>query len=137
MAREEVSGVGKGAKRTDLGNVAKIQRSAKVQNATGGAYGERAELRSLASQQSTGVTGSAVSANPMPQIKVQDVFTPRVGGRITDGAAMNTAGLPPSETTDGLTSPDAGHALAAAMFTMYPNPYTKMLLESYSDEVQY
>ena len=139
MAREEVSGVGKGAKRTDLGNVAKIQRSARIENATGGTYGQRAELRSIASQEATGPTGSAVSAQTaplMPKIATTDIFTPSQG-TLTDGAGMNTPGTPPNTVNQGLTSPDSGHALAAALFTVYPNPYTKMLLESYSDEVMY
>ena len=138
MARKEVVSLpGKGAKRTDLGNVAKIQRSAKIQNATGGTYGQRAELRSLASQQATGPTGSAPSQqNPMPRIQSADIFS-KSAGTLTDGAGFNTRGTPPNTVSAGLTSPDPGHALAAALFTVYPNPYTKMLLESYSDEVMY
>lgn len=137
MAREVVSGVGPGAKRTDLGNVAKIQRSAKVQNATGGAYGERKDLRDIASQGGQQALASAAPATPqMPPIRTTDVFASG-GGTLTDGAAFGTKGTPPNTVTQGLTSPDPGHALAAALFTVYPNPYTKMLLESYSDEVLY
>jgi hypothetical protein len=48
---EVVSGVGKNAKRTDNNvseRVSKIQREAKVQNMSGGAYGERADVTSIA-----------------------------------------------------------------------------------------
>ncbi len=52
--RDVVSGVGKDAKRTDLNpsnlvseRVKKLQREAKVQNATGGAYSQRTQLQNI------------------------------------------------------------------------------------------
>jgi hypothetical protein len=137
MAREVVSGVGKGARRTDLGNVAKIQRSAKLQNATGGAYGQRADLRSIAQAAPTPATGSAVSAGvpeqQMPRVPVTDAFAPGTG-TLTDGAGFNTPGTPPNPMSDALTSPNPGRVLAAALYTVNPNPYTRMLVESYDNE---
>ena len=55
------SGVGKNSKRIDLDKARKVQRDAKIQRASGGAYGERTALNELA-------TGA-----PMPQV------TPQVG----------------------------------------------------------
>jgi hypothetical protein len=137
MAREVVSGVGKGAKRTDLGNVAKIQRSAKIQNAAGGAYGERGALNAIASQAPMPSTGSAVSAQApaptAPTVKPVDVFTP-TNGLLTDGAGNNTLGTPPSPISAGLQSPDAGRVLATALFKAYPNPYTRANLEAFDAE---
>lgn len=136
MARPEVvSGMSKNSKRTDLGNVAKIQRSAKIQNAAGGPYRNRQELQDLASQATTGTTGSAVSAaGPVPQrFKPVDVFTPS-NETLTNGAGNNTAGTPPSPVSDALQSPDAGRVLAAALFRAYPNPYTRANLEAFDAE---
>lgn len=134
MAREVVSGVGKGAKRTDLGNVAKIQRSAKIQNAAGGAYRERMALNELASQGAMPTTGSAVSAQPTaPKVKPVDVFTP-TNALLTDGAGNNTLGTPPNPISAGLQSPDAGRVLATALFKAYPNPYTRANLEAFDAE---
>lgn len=135
MAREVVSGVGKGAKRTDLGNVAKIQRSAKIQNAGGGTYGSRQELQSLASQGDVPQTASAVSSGQpvAPQFKPTDVFTPS-NELLTNGAGNNTLGAPPSDINSALQSPDAGRVLAAALFRAYPNPYTRANLEAFDAE---
>jgi hypothetical protein len=137
MAREVISGVGKGAKRTDLGNVAKIQRSAKVQNATGGSYGQRAELRSIAQAAPMGPTGSAMTAGmpeqAMQRPEVTDAFAPG-SGTLTDGAGFNTPGTPPNTMAQAVNSPNPGRVLAAALYTVNPNPYTRMLVESYDNE---
>ncbi len=64
-----ISGVGKNAKRTDRGMVQKIQRNAKIENASGGSYGERKDMKSLASAESTGKTASAVSYQLMMMVE--------------------------------------------------------------------
>lgn len=140
MAREVVSGVGKGAKRTDLGNVAKIQRSAKIQNASGGSYGQRAELQSIAqgAPMASGPTFNAGSFRmgeeaSMQRFQATDAFAPG-SGNLTDGAGFNTAGTAPNSLTPAMTSPNPGRVLAAALYTVNPNPYTRMLVESYDEE---
>lgn len=137
MAREVVSGVGKGAKRTDLGNVAKIQRSAKIQNASGGTYGQRAELQSIAQGAPMPSTGSAMSSGMpeqgMPRVQTTDAFAPG-SGTLTDGAGFSTPGTAPNSLTPAMTSPNPGRVLAAALYTVNPNPYTRMLVESYDEE---
>ena len=138
MARKEVVSLpGKGARRTDLGNVAKIQRSAKIQNATGGAYGQRAELQSLAQgaamPQTASAPGAAMPEQTMPRVSVTDAYAPG-SGTLTDGAGFNTPGTPPNTLTSAMTSPNPGRVLAAALYTANPNPYTRMLVESYDNE---
>lgn len=135
MAREQVSGMGKNSKRTDLGNVAKIQRSAKIENAAGGSYGNRGELQALASQGDVPQTASAMSAGQTvaPRFKPVDVFTPS-NELLTNGAGNNTLGTPPDAVGDALQSPDPGRVLAAALFRAYPNPYTRANLEAFDAE---
>lgn len=138
MAGEVVSGVGAGAKRTDLGNVAQIRRNAKLQNAAGGAYRERKDLRSIATATTptpTAATGTPAPA-PMPAFKATDAFAPG-SGMLTDGAGYNTPGTAPSNITPNLTSDDTARALAAALYISMPNPYTQSILDSYNDEVLY
>lgn len=140
MAGEVVSGVGAKARRTDLGNVAAIQRKAKIQNAPGGSYGQRAELRNIAQGAAPTPTASAVSAAPVqatPRFKAVDAFTPAPEGMLTDGAGFNTLGAAPDTVQQSLTSPDPGRALAAAMYLMNPNQYTRMLVESFDAEAMY
>lgn len=92
---EVVSGVGSDAKRTDNNiseRVSKIQREAKVQNMSGGTYGQRADLTSLAQGASTNVPTPSVSM-PSPSMVSQlppvDAFAPgsgREGVPLSDGA---------------------------------------------------
>lgn len=88
-----ISGVGKNAKRTDRGMVQKIQRSAKIQNASGGAYGDRAEMQGLASGGAMAATGSAASAGaPAPAMSP----VPTV-----NAFAPGSQGVPLSQGADG------------------------------------
>lgn len=141
---EIVSGVGKNAKRRDLGNVAKIQRSAKIQNASSGSYGERSQLQSIAGGAAMPTTGSAVSFNAgsarmgevasMQKTPVTNAFAQGSSRPLTDGAGGNTDGRGPEALNLGVTSPDEGRALAVALFTLYPNPQTRALVEAYDQE---
>ncbi len=139
MVKEVVSGMAAKAKRTDLGNVAKIQRSARIENATGGSYNERNSLREIAGAAKTATTGSAVTANQgptMPKVEAVDAFAP-AQDLLTNGAGFNTLGTPPNTIVPAITSDDSARALAAAMFIASPNPYTQALLDSFNDEVMY
>lgn len=89
-----ISGVGKNAKRTDRGMVQKIQRNAKIENASGGAYGERKDMKSLASAESTGKTASAVSAGG-------DVVTAGTPVATVNAFAPGTQGVPLSNGAKG------------------------------------
>ena len=92
-ANEVVSGVGANSKRTDNNvseRVAKIQREAKIQNSTGGAYTNRADLTSLAGGASTNVPSVNMNtASPISQIPSISAFAPgsgRNGVPLSDGA---------------------------------------------------
>jgi hypothetical protein len=135
-----ISGVGKNAKRTDRGMVQKIQRNAKIQNASGGAYGQRAEMQSIASGAATGPTGSAVSAQPAPTpaVQVTGAFAPGSQDKpFTDGAGGNTAGATPDELMANYQSSDPGAVLIRAMYSMYPTPELRRYVEAYNAEGLY
>lgn len=135
-----VSGVGKNAKRTDRGMVQKIQRNAKIQNASGGAYGERAEMQSIASGASTAPTASAVSAQPAPRpaVQVTGAFAPGSQDKpFTDGAGGNTAGATPDDLMANYQSSDPGAILVRAMYRMYPTPELRRYVEAYNEEGLY
>ena len=93
---EIVSGIGANAKRTDLGNVAKIQRQAKIQRASGGAYGERTALTQLAQGAPTSTPEAPMPTAANPQLQNLKSATTQVvpvnelkgapGEVITDGA---------------------------------------------------
>lgn len=134
-----VSGVGKSAKRTDRGMVQKIQRSAKIQNAAGGAYGQRAEMQSLASGAATGPTASAPSAqlpqgNPLAAA-VQSVgaFNPsQEDVPLSEGSPYG-----PGAGAEVLQTPadaiDQGGVLARAMYAMNPTPQLRRIVEAYNE----
>lgn len=92
---EKVSGVGANSSRTDNNvseRVKKIQREAKVQNMSGGAYGERAEMTSIAGGASTNVpTPNVTMPEPSRVSSIPEVnaFAPgsgRQGIPLSDGA---------------------------------------------------
>ena len=135
-----ISGVGKNAKRTDRGMVQKIQRNAKIQNATGGAYGQRAEMQSIASGASTAPTASAASAQPAsrPAVQVTGAFAPGSQDKpFTDGAGGNTAGATPDDLMANYQSSDPGAILVRAMYRMYPTPELRRYVEAYNEEGLY
>jgi len=90
---EKVSGMGANSSRTDNNvseRVAKIQREAKIQYASGGAYTNRQDLTALAGAAST--DASSVNMNtgtPVSQIPSISAFAPgsgRNGVPLSDGA---------------------------------------------------
>jgi hypothetical protein len=94
---EVVSGMGANSSRTDNNvseRVAKIQREAKIQNSTGGAYTNRQDLTSLAGGASTNVPSVDMNTGtPVSQIPSVSAFAPgsgRNGVPLSDGA---TGGL--------------------------------------------
>ena len=90
---EVVSGMGANSSRTDNNvseRVAKIQREAKIQNSTGGAYTNRQDLTSLAGGASTDVPSVDMNTGtPVSQIPSVSAFAPgsgRNGVPLSDGA---------------------------------------------------
>lgn len=146
MVKEVISGVGKDAKRTDLNNsnlvserVKKLQRDAKIQNATGGTYSQATQLQDIASGASTAQPQSIVSASPA---NMQGSFArqPRItevqgqGEPITEGAGGNTPGAGPEVLQQPVDSPDNAALLARAMFAVNPTPQNRRLLEAFLQE---
>jgi hypothetical protein len=125
-----VSGVGKAAKRTDLGMAQRVARDAKIQNATGGNYGARTEITALAEAQGVPApaTASSLGATAPQQVLPNiDIFAPGSGMQgvpLSQGAAGG-----PGAGTEVLgtpvTAPDNGSALARAL--LLANPESRQL----------
>jgi hypothetical protein len=125
-----VSGVGKAAKRTDLGMAQRVARDAKIQNATGGNYGARTEITALAEAQGVPTTPTASSLGataPQQVLPNIDIFAPGSGMQgvpLSQGAAGG-----PGAGTEVLgtpvTAPDNGSALARAL--LLANPESRQL----------
>lgn len=139
---EKVSGVGANASRTDKNlseRVARVQRDAKMQNASGGPYRSRADLTSIAGGAPTNVPTPQVNAqmpSPISAVPAVNAFAPgsgRDGVPLSDGAqygpgrGSETQPLPASAP-----NPDSifVRAMAAA------NPESRqlmMMVEAYNE----
>ena len=147
MVREVISGVGPDAKRVDLNNsnkvterVKKLQREAKIQNATGGTYSQASQLQDIASGASTETPQTVVGAGPVTRNIASSIRMNPLDqvndnpGPITDGAPGNTPGRQPEELPGPIDGPDNNAILARAMFMMDPTPMNRRLLESFLQE---
>lgn len=147
MVREVISGVGPDAKRVDLNDskkvterVRKLQREAKIQNATDGTYGQANQLQDLASGASTEMPQAVVGSTPAPRTIASSIRMSSLDqmnenpGPITDGAPGNTPGRQPEELPGPIDGPDNNAILARAMFMMDPTPMNRRLLESFLQE---
>jgi len=140
---EIVSGVGADSKRTDnniSARVAKIQREAKIQNATGGAYGQAGELTSLAQGASTNVPTPTMGAAPTPTVARNpgppiDVFGPgNPNLPETDGAPGLTPGRQPNELNPPIAGPNELSVLARAIYATNPTPMWRRVVEAFDEE---
>lgn len=133
-----VSGVGKGARRTDLDRAAKIQREAKVQNATGGAYGQRAELTQLAQGAPMAQAAPAIpSPTPLgtPAIPTVGILEPtqRPNEPVTSGVDVGAG--PGSEVLmTPVDAPDQLATFARAMYMANPSPQLRRIVEAFEEE---
>lgn len=139
--KEVVSGVGANARRTDKNlsqRTQKIQREAKLQNASGGSYGERSNLEEITKGTLMAQTGSATSANPAPvapKYTVQNAFAPgNPSTPLTDGAGGNTPGRGPDALDMNTQSVDPGSVLVRAMYLAYPTPEMRRYVEAYNQD---
>ena len=138
---EVVSGVGADAKRTDnnvSSRVAKIQREANVQNASGGTYGNRADLNSIASGASTQVSTpmpSGMPAGAMPAAPTVNAFAPGSGdvnplsdgSRIGPGRGANARPIP-------VTTPNPDSIFVRALAAANPESrQLMMMVEAYNE----
>lgn len=139
-----VSGVGAGAKRVDKNNVErvqKIQRNAQIQQASGGAYGDRMRNESSVQDAPITPTASGVNANiampPAPKSVTPstNIFDPNNPNDVfTNGAGGNTAGTSPDVLNARFNTHDAGYVLLAAMYQTNPTPEIARMLEAYNEE---
>lgn len=139
MATDQPGGPGKFARRNDLGNVKKIQRSAKIQNAAGGAYGQRAEMQGIAA----GAPMEQAAPNFVPptgnltarSMPVTGAFAPTerpnepitAGTDGTDGAGSNVLMTP-------VDAPDQLSVFARAMYMANPTPQLRRIVEAFEEE---
>lgn len=132
-----VSGVGENAKRTDRGMVQRIQRDAKIENASGGAYRERGELESLASGAATAPTASAVSAGaPAPAATVQTVnaFAPGTQGAPLSSGAKGGPGIDDSAQQTPVDSFNPDSMFVRALYAANPDSrQLMMMVEAYNE----
>lgn len=143
MVREVISGVGKDAKRVDLNNsnlvsdrVKKLQREAKIQNASGGTYGQRTQLDNIASGASTEMPTSIVNPTAINTVMSGTPVSPLDQvydgpDSITDGAPGNTSGRQPEDLPMPVDAIDNNALIARAMFMMDPTPQNRRLMESF------
>jgi len=137
---EKVSGVGANASRTDKNlseRVARVQREAKMQNASGGGYGQRADLTSIASGASTNVpTPSMPEPSPVSQIPSINAFEPgsgRQGTPLSDGAEFG-----PGRGTEAqpfpVNAPNPDSIFVRAMAAANPESrQLMMMVEAYNE----
>lgn len=138
-----VSGVGAGSKRVDKNNVERvqrIQRNAQIQQASGGAYGDRMRNEGDVAQSPLPVTASAVSADvrmpqpPAPMANTNIFEQNNPNDIFTNGAGGNTAGTGPDSLKARFNTHDAGYVLLAAMYQTNPTPELERMLEAYNEE---
>jgi hypothetical protein len=133
-----ISGVGKNSKRTDRGMVQKIQRNAKIQNASGGAYGERAEMQSLASGGATAPTASAASAENVvtagTPVATVNAFAPGTQGVPLSNGAKGGPGVDDTAQQTPVDSFDPDSMFVRALYAANPNSYQLMMMvEAYNE----
>ena len=132
-----VSGVGKSAKRVDRGMVQKIQRGAKIQNASGGAYGERAEMQSLASGGPTAPTASAASAGapaPAPSVATVNAFAPGTQGAPLSSGAKGGPGVDDTAQQTPVDSFSPDSMFIRALYAANPDSrQLMMMVEAYNE----
>jgi hypothetical protein len=138
--QEVVSGVGANSNRTDQNissRVSKIQREAKIQNATGGVYAQAKTNKELAQGASTNVpVVNPPRATPVASMRSKSIFeqmNPNPGP-ITDGAPGNTDGRQPEELPNPVDAPDNNALIARAIFMLDPTPQNRRNMESFMAE---
>jgi hypothetical protein len=135
-----VSGVGKGARRTDLDRAAKIQRDAKIQNAAGGAYGQRAELQGLA--QGAPMAQASAPAMPTPasvggSVPTVGIFEPTQRPNEPLTAGVDVGDGPGSEALmTPVDAPDQLATFARAMYMANPTPQLRRIVEAFEEEAR-
>lgn len=120
------------SRRTDLGNVKKIQREGKnIAEARGGSYGERKEMQQLASgAPTTGPAEPTTGFNPnlLPAVPAFAPGTP--GVPLSEGSPVGPGGTRQETPVDSM---DTGAILARALFAANPTSQLARLVEAYEE----
>lgn len=135
---EVVSGVGANSKRTDNNvseRVAKIQREAKVQNMSGGAYGERADVTSIAQGAPMNVPSPSMPTGAMPAPTPINAFAPGTG---TDRPLSDGSPLGPGRGIEAqpipITTPNPDSIFVRALAAANPESrQLMMMVEAYNE----
>ena len=135
MATDQPGGPGKFARRNDLGNVKKIQRSAKIQNAAGGAYGQRAEMQGIAAGAPMAQSAPAMGNLTARSMPVTGAFAPteRPDEPITAGVDAGE-GAGSSALMTPVDAPDQLSVFARAMYMANPTPQLRRIVEAFEEE---
>ena len=139
MVKQVVSGVGANSKRTDQNLVSRIQRDAKIQNASGGTYGERGELTALAQEGAAATIApdaTAVGMNPMVGgLPTTDAFLPG-DDRPTSSGAPGGPGEDGSNLSNPIDAIDQTQTLARALLLANPDSIQlALIVDAYNQEL--
>lgn len=131
-----VSGVGPGARRTDLDRAAKVQRDAKIQRAPGGSYGERTELAGLATGAPMAKAAPMATMSPSTaSIPTVGIFEPTMRPNEPITAGVDVGEGPGSEALmTPVDAPDQLAAFARAMYMANPTPQLRRIVEAFEEE---
>jgi hypothetical protein len=137
-----VSGVGAGAKRVDKNNVERVQRiqkNAQIQNASGGAYGDRIRNEGLVQQAPIDVPKPAMGmpeaqANVRPPMPSSDIFAPTSHNNPLSDGVDGGPGAGSNVLQTPVDSIDQGSVFARAMLAANPNSrQLRMMVEAFNE----
>lgn len=141
---EKVSGVGANATRTDKNlseRVARVQRDANIQNASGGKYGQRAELTQLAQavpqeEAQSGAINMSLAAGPTAsRTPIPGAFDPtQYPDEDVSAGAASGAGPGRDVLMTPVDAPDQTAVYARALYAMFPSPATRRIVEAFEEE---
>lgn len=139
---EVVSGMSANSKRTDNNvseRVARVQRDAKMQNASGAGYGQRADLTSIASGASTNVpTPMSPMPEPsrvssLPEVNAFQTGSGAQGVPLSDGAEFGP-GRGTEAQPSPLNAPNPDSIFVRAMLAANPESrQLMMMVEAYNE----
>ena len=138
--KETVSGVGANSSRTDKNLSSRVQRvvrDAKIQEASGGQYGQRAELTSIAGGAPTNVPSPSMQQpSRISSIPTVNAFAPgdgRNGVPLSDGAKYG-GGRDDSAQPLPITAPNPDSMFVRAMAAANPESrQLMMMVEAYNE----
>jgi len=139
--QQVVSGVGAGAKRVDKNNVERVQRvqrNAQIQQASGGAYGDRLRNESLVQQAPTNVptppTGMPPTQTPVNRGPSSDIFAATSHNNPLSDGAKGGPGADSSGAQTPVDSVNQDAVFARAMLAANPGSRQLfMMVEAFNE----